>query len=134
MIEEFHTSGYGGKATCCELIEKMSYPLKQLLIFILTVALCAEPASAACKIDVSKYVGWTIVYSGTVTGFIDDNGEKKDNFEGCKYGRVLIVDYDKAVTCDGYNYSYAYNPDIVVLSRKNMMKACIDNDLYDIHG
>jgi hypothetical protein len=53
--------------------------------------------NARCEIDVSDYVGWQIIYAGTVTGYIDDNGVEQDDFEGCEYGRELIVDYSKSV-------------------------------------
>lgn len=86
----------------------------------------------ACEVDISDYVGWTIIYSGTVTGYIDDNGKEEDSFEGCEYGRVLIVDYSKQVTCQTYSYAYAYRPDIVVLDNGYSREACIDDDIYDI--
>jgi hypothetical protein len=92
---------------------------------------CFE-AHARCKVDISKYVGWTIVYSGTVTGYVKDDGSNEDSFEGCQYGRVLIIDYNKAVTCQEYNYSYAYRPDIVIISNRTSMKACIDDEIYDV--
>ena len=86
----------------------------------------------ACEIDVSDYVGYQIIYSGTVTGYIDGNGQKKNSFEGCEYERVLIVDYNKQIICAEYSYSYAYNPDIVVLANNFGRVACIDDDVYDI--
>ena len=90
----------------------------------------AAPAVAGCEVDISDYVGWTIIYSGTVTGYVDENGKKEDDFEGCEYGRILIVDYTKKVTCAEYNYAYAYHPDIVVMSNGSSLKACIDNEMY----
>ncbi len=92
----------------------------------------ATTAEAGCEVDVSDYVGWRIIYSGTVTGYMDENGKKEDDFEGCEYGRILIVDYSKKVTCAGYSYAYAFHPDIVVLSKGHSLQACIDNEMYDI--
>ena len=89
-------------------------------------------ANARCEMDVSDYVGWQIIYAGTVTGYIDDRGVEKDDFEGCEYGRVLIIDYSMAVTCATYLYSYSYYPDIVILSNGTRMEACINNEMYDI--
>ena len=89
-------------------------------------------AHASCEIDIADYVGWKIIYSGTVTGYIDDDGKEEDNFEGCEYGRVIIVDYHKQVICEEYGYSYAYHPDIVVMSNGHSRKACIDDDIYDV--
>ena len=89
-------------------------------------------AFASCKVDISRYVGWQITYAGTVTGYIGEDGQEKDDFEGCEYGRILIVDHYKAITCAEYNYSYAYHPEIVVLSKGLSIKACIDNEMYDV--
>ena len=63
---------------------------------------------------------------------IDDNGVEQDSFEGCEWGRQLIIDYSLAVTCATYNYSYAYHPDIVVLSNGSSLAACIDDEMYDV--
>ena len=92
----------------------------------------AETSLQACDVDISDYVGWTIIYSGTVTGYVNDNGEKVDGFEGCDHGRALIVDYSSTVECAEYSYSYAYRPEIVVLQNGTRMAACIDDDMYSI--
>ena len=86
----------------------------------------------ACEVDISDYVGYQIIHSGTVTGYIDDNGIEESSFEGCEHGRVLIIDYNKQVVCAEYGYAYAYNPDIVVLANDYRRVACIDDDMYDI--
>ena len=96
------------------------------------VSAFALPAEAGCRVDISDFVGWTIIYSGTVTGYIDEYGREQHGFEGCEYGRVLIVDYAKQVTCADYSYSYSYFPDIVVISNGFRRKACINGDMHDI--
>ena len=106
--------------------------MKQTLVALTLSAVLASPAWAGCYVDISQYVGWQIIHSGTVTGYIDDNGVEHSSFEGCDYGRRLIVDYSLGVTCTTYSYSYAYNPDIVVLSNGSSLVACIDNNMYGI--
>lgn len=88
--------------------------------------------TAVEAIDLSDYFDYTIIYTGNVTGYIDDNGEEKDSFEGCEYGRMLIIDYSKSITCQTYSYSYSYNPDIVILSNGSSSIAVINDDEYDI--
>lgn len=103
------------------------------LYFCIFTLVLGTPASAlACKIDISRYVGWTIIDSGTVTGYVDKNGQEQDEFEDCEYDRILIIDNDKIVTCAEYSYSYAYRPEIVVLAKDQTMEACIDDEVYDI--
>ncbi len=99
---------------------------------VLSIVVCASEAVAGCNDDLGDYVGWQIIHAGTVTGYYNEDGEKKDGFEGCEHGRVLIVDYSNAITCAEYSYSYSYQPDIVILSNGSSMVACIDDDMYDV--
>lgn len=110
-------------------------------IFLVIVAsLFASTVDAWCTVDISKYVGWTIIYSGTVTGYVNEEGEQEDDFEGCDHDRILIIDNSKSVVCVSYGYSYAYRPDIVILWKQHEMdgetydfyEACIDDEMYDI--
>ena len=88
--------------------------------------------TAGCEIDVADFVGWSIVYKGTITGYVDEEGKEKDEFQGCSYNRRLIVDYSKTITCTTYNYHYAYRPDVVILKNGSQIKACIDDEVYDV--
>ena len=102
------------------------------LSICIAILLASSLTATACDIDASEFVGWTIIYSGTVTGYYDEDGQAKDEFEGCEHGRILIVDYNSVITCAEYNYSYAYQPDIIILSNGSRLKACIDDDMYDV--
>lgn len=109
----------------------MKFELRDYLLPpVLATALIASTVSVACEVDVSDYVGWQIFYSGTVTGYLNDDGYEVDGFDGCEHGRVLIVDYSYAVTCAEYNYAYAYLPEIVMMSNGSQIEACIDGDMY----
>lgn len=103
--------------------------MKKLFLTIFTL-LSFNYVYAIC--DISNLVGWTIIYSGKVTGYIDENGNEQESFEGCEYGRILIVDYSKQVTCQTYSYSYSYHPDIVILSKSSFATAFINDQRYDI--
>ena len=106
--------------------------MKNILYIFVLYVMISSYCFADCIDDLSDYVGWEIIYSGTITGYIDDDGNEEDDFEGCDFGRVLIIDYTKQVTCTGYSYSYSYRPDIVVLSDGISMKACINGNMYDV--
>lgn len=106
--------------------------MKPILKALTLSAVLTSPAWSGCEVDVSDYVGWQIIHSGTVTGYIDDNGVEQDSFEGCEWGRRLIIDYSLAVTCATYNYTYSYHPDIVVLSNGSSLAACIEDEMYDV--
>lgn len=77
-------------------------------------------------------LGYTVVHSGTVTGYISEKGKKSDSFEGCDFDRKIIIDDQYVVTCATYSYSYAYRPDAVILSNKGNLKMIVENEIYDI--
>ena len=102
-------------------------------IFLTMISLFfLSSAYANCRIDISNYVGWTIIYAGKVTGYVDEKENVQDSFEGCEYDRILILDDSKQVICQTYSYSYAYRPDIVIMKNGFSVKACIGNKMYDI--
>jgi hypothetical protein len=90
----------------------------------------AGPAYASC--DLNNLIGFTLFAKKTVTAYIDENGQRTDGFIGCQYGRVLVFDDNTGVVCQGYNYSYEYRPDAYLFAHGNSMKACIENEMYDI--
>lgn len=79
-----------------------------------------------------KYVGFTIIYAGEITGWRDENGKKGDAFEGCIFGRVLVIDYSKQVTCSSYGYQYGYHPTAVFLKKGGSLKMIVEGDEYDV--
>ena len=115
---------------------KIIQPIFAAVMFAImsVIMLFGVAANAGCKVDIADYVGWEIIYAGTVTGYIDDNGNEADDFKGCEYGRILILDDYKQITCAdyGYAYSYSYRPDIVIMSNLYAKKACINDEVYDI--
>ena len=105
--------------------------MRRLSILLLTLFF-PFALSIACELDAEDFIGYTIVSSHTVTGHINNDGKEERHYIGCSYGRVLIIDNNKQVTCAGYGYAYAYNPKMVLLSKGSNLKACIDNGVFDI--
>lgn len=100
---------------------------------ILSIGLSSE-ALALRMSDLAKLVGYTIVYSGYVTGYANEDGSSRrdGDFEGCDYGRKIFVDDRYAFTCASYSYSYAYHPKVVVLSNGSSVKLIINDVIYDV--
>ena len=111
---------------------KLSFKFIFAIVLLLSGLVVSVKSYARCMLDVSDYVGWQIIYEGTVTGYVDEEGKEVDVFDGCVYGRILIVDSIYQVTCAEYSYSYSYRPDIVLISNGISLEACIDGDMYDI--
>ena len=92
----------------------------------------APVASADIMRELSRLDGYTITHTGTVTGYIDEDGEEQPSYRGCDYGRVLIVDDKLRVTCKEYDYNYASSPTIIILERWGRAIAIIDEEVYSV--
>lgn len=79
----------------------------------------------------SRLEGYTIVKTGSVTGWQNPDGKRGDTFEGCEYGRQLFIDERLKVTCSDYFYEFGFRPTIVVLSKNGILKMVIGNDIHD---
>ena len=105
--------------------------LAPTLLALTFTVMFSSPSFADCE-EVSRNKNWSIIHTGTVTGYRDDNGKRGDDFEGCDFDRDLIIDYSKKVTCNTYSYSYSYMPRVEVYSNGYSLKACINSTLYDV--
>ena len=106
--------------------------IRKMVTSSVVVALLSGAASADLMRDLSRMTGYTIIHTGTVTGYINKDGEKENDFEGCEHGRKLLIDDSYVVTCNTYNYEYAFRPDIVILTKNSSAKAIIEDEVYDI--
>ncbi|MDF2233055.1 hypothetical protein P2H44_10880 [Albimonas sp. CAU 1670] len=103
---------------------------------VLAAALAAVPASSAaapsgCRMNVAEFVGWQIIYRGTLSGTVDPSG-RSETFQGCVPGRILLLDEDRSVVCTGAGLGAGWRPDVVVLSDGRRMVACIADRLYAV--
>ena len=105
--------------------------MKYILVVLLSLHAGAV-AARGCSVDISGYVGWKIIQSGTITGYIDDNGMKTIGFKGCQRNRVLIIDNADYITCNEYGSLYLHRPTIVILSKGYEQRACIGNRMFRI--
>ena len=102
--------------------------MKKVLVVL---AFFCSFAHADLADKLSRLEGYSIVKSGTVTGWQNSNGKRGDIFEGCEYGRGLFIDDSIQVTCIDYFYEYGYRPTIVILVKSGSLKMVIGNDIHD---
>ena len=100
--------------------------------FSLSLVATIPLANADIMRELSRLEGYKITHTGTVTGYIDKDGEAQDGYKGCDHGRVLIVDDKMHVTCKEYDYNYASSPTIIILERWGRAIAIIDEEVYDV--
>lgn len=105
--------------------------MKSLWLFGLGLLYSASAAAQVAD-QLRGLEGYTIVHTGKVTGYIDDDGEEQDSYEGCDFDRKLIIDYEYVVTCQTYFYTYAYSPDIVLFSRGGTYKALVKDKVFSV--
>lgn len=95
-------------------------------------SLCAFSTAALGDCDLDDLVGYTLIASKTIDGYIE-HGKRNDDFEGCDFDRIIVFDDNTGVRCTGYNYSYSYRPTAYIFSQgRGSMKMCVEDELYDI--
>ena len=104
------------------------------LYFTLLLSSIAFNAISGWESELRRLKGYTLVEVATITGWIDKDGRRKDGFEGCEYGRVIILDYSKSLRCNSYGYQYGYNPDAFIFSKGGDFKMFVDGNSYDMSG
>lgn len=102
--------------------------------FTILFSLITFNAISGWESELRRLKGYTLVEIVTITGWIDKDGRRKDGFEGCDYGRVIILDYNKSLRCTSYGYQYSYNPDAFIFSRGGSFKMIVDGNSYEMSG
>jgi len=90
-------------------------------------------AKADLADKLSKLTGYIIVDTKTVTARYDD-GKRTEGFEGCQFGRVIVFQDNKTLTCAQYGYQYAYRPDAVILAKPMTFQSATTYDYKMIVG
>jgi len=100
--------------------------------YFVVLAFFCSYAHADMADKLSRLEGYSIVKTGTITGWQNSDGKRGDSFEGCEYGRRLFIDDQVQITCSDYFYEYGYRPTIVILSKSGNLKMVIGNDIHDV--
>lgn len=108
----------------------MGFVGKLTFASVVVIAFCG--AAFADSVADLKAQGYKIIHRGTVTGYIDPDGKRGDDFQGCDFFRKLIIDSQYQVTCSGYAYQYAYRPEVVLMTSGARTKAVINGSVFDV--
>jgi hypothetical protein len=100
--------------------------------FVLALTLIAPLFSNVLANDLGEYVGYTIVAKKTIVRYVDKDGNGKDSFEGCNYGRKIIFEDQTYLTCASYGYHYAYRPEALLLVRNGSWIMLVDDESFDM--
>ncbi len=59
--------------------------------------------------------------------------EVEDDFQGCDYDKKILFENGLVFVCQGYSYSYAYSPEVLILKHisNGDIKVLIDDEEYD---
>jgi HKD family nuclease len=102
-----------------------------IMLAVTTLIFLVVPSLAFATCDFDDLIGYTLVTTKYVAGYIE-KGERKDAFEGCNFGRILIFDDNTGITCMSYLYSYSYHPKAYIFMNGTSMKACINDNMYSV--
>ena len=109
-----------------------------LAVIVLFLGISA--AQASIETELSQMEGWCIIAVKTIDGFTEANGQRHDDFEGCDFGRKIVFTDNTYLTCNQYNYQYAYRPDAVIFA-KNVVyqgrkfatfKMLVEDEMYEM--
>jgi hypothetical protein len=87
----------------------------------LAVATCLATLDGAYACSVDSMVGWTLIARKTIAGYIE-NGERKGDFEGCDFDRIIVTNDETAVRCTTYSYTYSYRPTAYMWANGSLVK------------
>jgi len=98
------------------------------------------PVLAGLADKLGRFTGYTIVASKTISGYVDEDGKKSDDFEGCDFDRKILFDDGTSATCASYSYTYAYRPTAVLLMKELSVRGLrmatvvmmVDDETYDM--
>jgi hypothetical protein len=104
--------------------------MRLALVAALMVGVSWNPALAVC--DLSRVVGYTLVFSKTIESYIED-GKQANGFRGCTPDRVLVFTDHSGVRCKDAGTANAVLPTAYLFARTNNdLKLCVGDDLYDV--
>jgi len=89
-------------------------------------------ASADLADELESYVGYSIVAVKTIASYVDEKKGKKDDFEGCDYGRKIIFSDGTYLACSSYGHQYAYRPKALILSNGSGFVMLVDSNSYNM--
>lgn len=107
--------------------------MKKVLLAASLAAACTFSHAELSQYDIATLQGYSIIGSWHITGWYDpDTGKKGDAFEGCEFGRVLILDDRLTITCNQYRYHYAYRPTVIIYGSGSSLKMVLGDDIYNM--
>lgn len=99
--------------------------MKYIFAMLILMSLSA-PANALDVDDFNDLEGYTVTTVTHVEG----------EFEGCEYDKKIKFQNGWVLTCQTYNYHYAYSPSAAILTKDvgqgYVIKMIIDDDIYDM--
>ncbi|MCU1317505.1 MAG: hypothetical protein JWN63_2827 [Candidatus Acidoferrum typicum] len=105
------------------------------IAFLVGLGLSGPALSGFAESALRQFVGYTVVDVLTITGWRDSDGTGEDGaFKGCKFGRVITFEGNKALKCAAYGYQYAYRPDAVILFKGGIYKMLVEGEVYEMQN
>jgi hypothetical protein len=112
---------------------------------IVAVLLAAIFNAAPALADISDsqlegLIGWTIIGTKKISGYVKEDGAEVSGFAGCDHGRVIIFSDRTTVTCQSYGYHYSFVPTAVLLGKTvshegqsfTLLKMIVNDNIYDV--
>lgn len=103
--------------------------------FVLQFPKIERPETKPIFNDGHHLKGWSVIYSGKITGFVEKDDfkhSKKNVFKGCDFGRLIILDSQYQVVCKEFSFAYHFNPTAIVVTKDDQLRLLVEGVSYRV--
>lgn len=100
--------------------------MKKLILMISLFLLPLSSNAYNTYYEYQELIGYTVSIVSKVDG----------DFEGCDYGKTIVLQNGMTLKCNSYGYNYHYSPTVIVFAKSYnnfySVKAIINDKIYDM--
>jgi hypothetical protein len=93
------------------------------IAFCCVLSLLSSIAHAGCEEVLSKSIGWTIIDTKIIAGWMDSGQERQDRFEGCDYGRTIYFGDGTSAICNSSGDQFLRMPSAIILGKSDTLNS-----------
>jgi hypothetical protein len=106
--------------------------IRTVLVTLALLSVVARPALAADSCDLSRLIGYTLVFGKVIDSYIEE-GKRTPGFDGCNRDRVIVFADGSGVRCaDTLLHSAGKVRGYLFAKSNTDLMLCVDGDLYKV--
>jgi hypothetical protein len=104
----------------------------RLSSFALAGILILCPAVAYADCDLDEVIGYTLAAKKTISGRIEQDGTRNNDYQGCTFGRIIVFNDNTGVRCATYTYTLAFSPTAYLFVSGASIKMCVESSWVSV--